>query len=326
LTSVDFDYVNTCLAVEKLERNRRHRGVAAVITLGLAIAGGLLGWLNEDYLRARLRWDRTIRPYVTAWVVPYVLTAEREHALHVAESFRECAKDCPEMIVVPAGGFTMGSPDGQEGHDKNEGPQHRVIFKYPFAVSKLEVTFDDWDACVAFGDCPRVSDSGWGHGQHPVIHVTWDDAETYVRWIAMVTGKPYRMLSEAEWEYAARAGVSTSFSFGDDPAACDDYAWFVGNSEQHTHPGGLKKANGFGLYDVHGNVWEWTADCYHPSYDGAPTDGSAWMDERSDCIGIARGGGWNSEPRSRATATRLPLPHYSQNYDIGFRLARTLAR
>jgi len=326
LTRVDLDYVNACKLAAKTERTRRRRSIVAFVALAVPLAAGLGGWLNEGYLRARLRWLKTVRPYVTYQVHPFVLTPEAERALQPGKSFRECAKNCPEMIVIPAGSFAMGSPSSQEGHNTNEDPQHTVVVKKPFAVSKLEVTFDDWDACVAFGDCPQVSDSGWGHGRQPVIHVTWDEAQIYVQWISTVSGRPYRLLSEAEWEYAARGGASTVFSFGDGPSACGEYAWFVANSGNHTHAAGEKRPNGFGLYDVHGNVWEWTADCYHRNYNGAPNDGSPWVDERSDCIGVARGGGWSSDPGSRYTAARLPLPHYSQNYDIGFRLARTLVR
>src|SRR6185369_6856047 len=184
-----------------------------------------------------------------AQVWPYVLTAEAERALKPKGAFRECAKDCPEMVVVPSGSFTMGSPI--------DGGVHEVTFAKRFAVSKFEVTCDDWDTCVAHGDCPRVSDSGWGRGQRPVINVTWDDAKRFVAWLSSMTGRTYGLLSEAEWEYAARAGTQTAYSFGDDEAMLGEYAWYNANASSQTHPVGEKKPNGFGLYDMYGNVFEW---------------------------------------------------------------------
>ena len=121
------------------------------------------------------------------------------------------------MVVVPAGSFMMGSPPTEKGRNTNEGPQHNVTIAKPFAVSKFELTFDEWDTCVAYGDCPSASsDSGWGRGQQPVINVTWDDAQRYVAWLSKMTGKPYRLLSEAEYEYATRGGTQTAYPWGDD--------------------------------------------------------------------------------------------------------------
>ena len=120
------------------------------------------------------------------------------------------------MVVIPAGKFVMGSPANELGRNDNEGPQHEVTVTQPFAASKFEVTFDEWDACVAFGDCAQVSDSSWGHRTRPVINVTWYDAQQYVAWLSKMTGKAYRLLTEAEWEYAARAGTTTAYFWGDD--------------------------------------------------------------------------------------------------------------
>ena len=150
-----------------------------------------------------------------------------------------------------------------------EGPPHEVTIAKPFAVSKFEVTFEEWDACVAAAACPRVPDH-WGRGEMPVINVSWGDAKQYVGWLSQLTGKEYRLLTEAEWEYAARAGANTRYSWGDDPgmgnANCDGCGsqWDL----QQTAPVGSFKPNGLGLYDMHGNVWEWVEDSWHENYDG----------------------------------------------------------
>ena len=160
-------------------RRRRVQALVAVLAVLLGLGG--LGWFKQDYLREQWRWFNVIRPYVLTQVRPYVLSANAERALKhkdaflEKETFRECAKDCPEMVVVPAGEFIMGSPKNQGGDE--ERPQHKVTFATPFAVSKFEVTFDDWDACVAYGDCDPVDDSGWGRGKRPVINVSWQDAQ-----------------------------------------------------------------------------------------------------------------------------------------------------
>ena len=157
---------------------------------------------------------------------PTVLTVEEEKAkaARPGSDFKECANGCPVMIVIPAGKFIMGSPENEPDREASEGPQHEVTVAKPFAVSKFEVTFEEWDACVAAAACPRVPDH-WGRGEMPVINVSWGDAKQYVGWLSRLTGKEYRLLTEAEWEYAARAGAITRYSWGDDPgmgnANCD---------------------------------------------------------------------------------------------------------
>jgi Sulfatase-modifying factor enzyme 1 len=188
-----------------------------MLMLGIIIV--LIGVINEAYVKEQWRWWRTDRPFLAANMWPYVLTPAAEQALKPDpnQSFRECApkqqdKDyCPDMVVVPAGLFMMGSPATEQEHTKSEEPLHQVTFAKPFAVSKYELTFDEWDTCVNYGDCPQgISDSGFGRGQQPVINVTWDDAQRYVAWLSKMTGKTYRLLSEAEYEYATRAGATTS--------------------------------------------------------------------------------------------------------------------
>ena len=182
----------------------------------------------------------------------------------------------------------------------------QVAIAKPFAVSKFELTFAEWDACVAHGDCvPHVSDSGWGRGRQPVINVSWDDAQSYVAWLSRITGKEYRLLSEAEYEYAARAGTQTAYPWGDDigknNANCDGCGSQWDNKQ--TAPVGSFAANGFGLYDTVGNVWEWTEDCHHNNYNGAPVDGTAWTGD--DCSSrVVRGGSWLYGPPDLRAAFR----------------------
>jgi formylglycine-generating enzyme required for sulfatase activity len=232
------------------------------------------------------------------------------------------------MIVVPAGSFTMGSPPAEKGRGNDEGPQHAVTIANPFAVSEFELTFDEWDTCVTYGDCPQgISDGNWGRGKRPVINVTWEDARRYATWLSKITGKPYRLLSEAEYEYAARAGSRTIYPWGDDVgrnhANCNGCgsAW----DNVQTAPVGSFAANDFGLFDMIGNVWEWTEDCYHESYKGVPTDGSAWViactDDRRR---LDRGGSWYSSPERLRSAARLGNATDYRSDNFGFRLARTL--
>ena len=237
------------------------------------------------------------------------------------DTFTECAK-CPEMVVVQAGKFMMGTPEGRPGSD-HQRPQHEVTISKPFAIGKYEVTFAEWDACVAASGCPTVADSGWGRGRQPVIDVTLVEAEQYVTWLSKLTGKTYRLPSEAEWEYAARAGTTTLYSFGDNQAAAFGvYAWYVFDSEGKTHPVGEKKPNGFGLYDMHGNVWEYVQDCYHSSYEGAPTDGAAWT--TGDCTSrVARGGNYGCTTGQLRSDVRGAGP-IDNGRGRGFRVGRTL--
>ena len=236
------------------------------------------------------------------------------------ERFRDCA-ECPEMVVIPAGSFLMGSPESEGGRNRTEGPQHRVTIPAPFAVGAYEVTFEEWDACVSDGGCGgyRPNDNGWGRGRRPVIHVSWNDAAVYVTWLRGKTGKEYRLLSEAEWEYAARAGTTTRYSFGDGITPSDaNYGGNIGKTQRV----GSYRANGFGLYDVHGNVWEWVQDCWNWSYAGAPNNGEAWG---GDCsFRVFRGGSWLGISGDLRSADRLRGRSGIRSSNVGFRVARTL--
>ena len=228
--------------------------------------------------------------------------------------------------MVSAGGYMMGSRSG-EG-DSDEGPRHRVRIGEAFAVGKYEVTFGEWDACVAGGGCGghRPGDWGWGRGRRPVVGVSWEDAKGYVRWIREKTGKEYRLLSEAEWEYVARAGTRTEYWWGDGigrgRANCDGCGSRWDNRE--TAPVGSFGANAYGLHDVHGNAREWVEDCWHSDYEGAPTDGRAWVTSGDCSQRVLRGGSWFNEPRLLRSAYRhWNSPGYRFN-KFGFRIARTL--
>ncbi len=238
------------------------------------------------------------------------------------------------MVVLPAGSFLMGSPSSEEGSEDTEGPQHWVEIAQSFAVGKYAVTFAEWDAYCRAGGCSHIPDDcGWGRGNRPVIHVSWEDAQEYVVWLSSKTGKEYRLLTEAEWEYAARAGTTTPFHFGGtistDEANYDgDYTYGKGRKgvyRAQTVEVGMFPANAFGLHDMHGNVWEWVEDCWHADYEGAPADGSAWT-EGGDCgRRLVRGGSWLNYPGNLRAAYRLRNTATNRNLFSGFRVARTLA-
>ena len=291
----------------------------------VGIITGLVGWINQSYVKERVNWFVTMRPYMLANVRPYVLSAEAERALKPPANFRECIKDCPEMIVIPAGEFTMGSSATEKGRYDNEGPQHKVTIAKSFAVSKFDVTFAEWDACVSVGGCPQISDSGYGRGSKPAINLAWDEAQQYVVWLSKMTGKPYRLLTEAEWEYVARAGTTTAYFWGDEIGKGNANCNGCGSQwdDKQTAPVGSFKPNAFGLYGMAGNVWQWVQDCYHGDYKQAPTDGSAWTS--GDCSRrIVRGGTWFSTTRRLRSALRFWFPTHLQFDTLGFRVGRTL--
>lgn len=259
-------------------------------------------------------------------------------ALPPGTTFRDCPVS-PEMVVIPSGSFRMGSPSDEKGRDDDEGPQHKVNI-WAFAIGKYEVTFDEWDACVAGGGCNayRPDDNGWGRGRRPANNVSWDDAQAYVTWLSAVTGKRYRLLSESEWEYAARAGTTGRFSdngnettlcqianhadtnsgFDEQNTACSD------GVRVRTAPVGSYLANAFGLHDMHGNLYEWTQDCISIlGYRDAPTDGRPWLDGNCDRR-ILRGGSFGDIPSNLRSAFRGSHPPDTRGIVFGFRVARTL--
>lgn len=262
---------------------------------------------------------------------------------------------CPELVVLPKGEFVMGSPMEEEGRSNDEGPQHNVMIGYRFALGRYPVTVGAYRPFVeATGrshtggmyvwtgsEWKQDASKNWqdpGFDQtdrHPVLGISWKDAKAYVEWLAKETGKPYRLPSEAEWEYACRAGTTTPFSFGE--TITTNQANYDGNYTygkgpkgeylQRTTEVGSYPENPWGLFDMHGNVWEWVEDVWHDDYQGAPTDGSAWTEgkgTKSSRSRVVRGGSWNYFPRFLRSADRDVAGPDDRSDIIGFRVARTL--
>jgi formylglycine-generating enzyme required for sulfatase activity len=325
LGTAELDYLGACETAERLARRRARRVQVIIYVLLFGIIAGLVGWIEQAFIRDQVNWYVFMRPYMLAHVRPYVLSAAAEQALTPLETFHECDKNCPEMVVVPAGHFTMGSPDTEVGRYDDENPQHPVTIAKPFAVSKFVVTFAEWDTCASVGGCPQASDSGFGRGTRPAINISWDDAEKYVAWLSTMTGKPYRLLTEAEWEYAARAGTTTAYFWGDEIGVNNANCHGCGSQwdNRETAPVGSFKQNAFDLFDMHGNVWEWVQDCYHLDYNGAPQDGAPWL--TADCSRrVRRGGAWGYIPRILRSADRGGDSPVNRSAFVGFRIARTL--
>ena len=289
----------------------------------------------------------SISPFVveTAWAADPVSDEAAQYVSFKAQSPkpkittlkpRDHGRPSParmNMMTILPGSFMMGSPQHEVRRDANEGPRHEVAINYSFEVGKYEVTFSEWDVCVADGGCRghRPKDGGWGKGNRPVINVSWQDAKAYTKWLSRKTGLNYRLLSEAEWEYVARAGQEGPFSMGYSIGAYD--ANFNGAKPygdgpsgpylRKTKPVGSYPANAFGLHDIHGNVYEWVEDCWNPNHSGAPANGKARKD--GDCkFRVMRGGSWVTHGYQMRASKRL---RYTTDYrydDYGFRVARTL--
>ena len=320
----NFGLVDDLLAASRRNAWRQQQLRYAFVGLLLLISGAGIayaGWTNHS--RLQLWADLYLRR-------PVLSFAQEQH-LKSGDAFQECVA-CPTMVVVPAGQFVMGSPDSERSRGVSEGPLRMVTIPKPYAVSKFEVTFDDWDTCYQTGGCASLPyDWAWGRGKRPVILVSWQEAQDYVRWLSKITGKPYRLLSEIEYEYAARGGTTTAYPWGDEIkvsgtaiANCDGCGSKLG--AQKTAPVGSFPPNAFGLYDMVGNVWEWTEDCWHASYEGAPTDGSAWLEADRGACGrrMVRGGSWADDPTRLRSASRVQITSELRSQFTGFRIARTL--
>ncbi|WP_165498123.1 SUMF1/EgtB/PvdO family nonheme iron enzyme [Siculibacillus lacustris] len=255
----------------------------------------------------------------------------------VGRAFKECA-NCPEMVVIPAGLTMIGSPDGESGHEASEAPRTFVRIDRPLAVGRDAVTFAEWDACVADGACGNhlPGDMGWGRGSRPVIFVSWHDGQAYTGWLSRKTGAVYRLLSETEWEHAARACRDAEcrdlpFGFGQtirpDQANYDTRQSYGGGNKaqamRRTVPTRAFRPNGFGLFDIVGNVATWVADCWNPTLAGLPPNGSPRT--TGDCSGrVLRGGSWNDPPIALRSAARAWDVATTRQPHIGLRVARDL--
>ena len=308
-------------------------------------AGSIIRFTGKHYYDSRsyptfwytVRADVSGIGKVAGWVNPVALLGKGtivrlKEKLHgdtsdtdevVGDTFRDCAT-CPEMVVVPSGNFMMGSPEGEKYRGKDEGPQHRVTISKPFAVGKYEVTVGQFEE---FANETKHPNNEWrdpGFEQsanHPVVYVSWNDAQTYADWLSTKTGHNYRLLSEAEWEYVARAGTTTAYHFG---LTISGNQVNYGKKTSGTIVVGSYPANKFGLHDVHGNVFEWVEDCLHTTYRGAPRDGSAWISGCEKDERVLRGGSWKSNPRYLRSAYRGWDFVWVRDDYHGFRIARTL--
>ncbi|MBC6414302.1 MAG: formylglycine-generating enzyme family protein [Chromatiales bacterium] len=251
--------------------------------------------------------------------------ASAESRYQAGDTFQDCSI-CPVMVVVPAGSFMMGSSEDGGRRTEDERPQHQVTIAKPFAVGKYEVTVREYAAFI--DETGGLGSNEWRNtffkqsDAHPVVSVSWEDATGFTHWLSVKTGHQYRLLSEAEWEYVARAGTTTSYTFG--PTISKNMVNF-NNNNGGTVAVGSYPANAFGLHDVHGNVWEWVEDCWHRDYNGAPTDGSAWLSSCEDeSFNMLRGGSWLFHSIDLRSAVRLAEGAAIRHNSVGFRVARTL--
>lgn len=250
--------------------------------------------------------------------------ADPAKPVSVAQTFRDRLQsggEGPLMVVIPAGRFLMGSPIDEPGRLDSEGPQHEVRIARSFALGVYAVTFSEYDYFCEITGRKLPEDYGWGRENRPVINVSWHDVQAYCEWLSEQTGQSYRLPSEAEWEYACRAGTKTPFNTGEtiDSDQANSDMIHIG-----TLPVGSFAPNAFGLHDMHGNVWEWTQDCWHDNYDHAPDDGAAWLDKgSSDCnCRVVRGGSWSDAPQDLRSAHRFRLGTDDAYLFLGFRIAR----
>ncbi len=290
-----------------------------------------LAWLTYG-AEVKLSEDQSIPPHT----IQVQLTQTYQHGagfndeLRIAQESRVAQEYWlplePEMVHVPPGKFLMGSPEKEPFRSSDESPQHEITIVYAFEISKYEVTFEEYDAFVRATNSKLPNDNNWGRDKRPVVNVKFDDAQAYVQWLSDKTGKQYRLPTEAEWEYAARAGSQTAYWWGNDighnNAVCNRCGsqWDV----EQTAPAGSFKPNAFGLYDTAGNVWEWTQDCWHENYRNAPSDGSAWLaKDDGDCNRrVVRGGSWGYGPQDLRSASRFGYDSGDASINLGFRIVR----
>jgi formylglycine-generating enzyme required for sulfatase activity len=309
--------------------------IGAAVAL-LAIGGAIL-YLHQDGSRqtekpeANAGASAKARTLAGNNVEEITRAARTPEEAHKQEALVRDCPDCPRMVAIPAGEFMMGTPVSEGGRFEDEGPQHRVQVK-AFYLGRYEVTRGEFDRFVKESgrSMPRCFSSP-GYSQqdnHPAVCVSWESARAYAQWLSAKTGERYRLPSEAEWEYAARAGASTSRFWGDNSHEACRYANVDGaahgcdDGHEQTAPVGSYAPNRFGLYDMLGNVWEWTEDCWNENYSGAPSDGSTWLSGNCS-IRVNRGGSFNYLPRIVRSGKRNKSSVADRLDDFGFRLART---
>jgi formylglycine-generating enzyme required for sulfatase activity len=233
---------------------------------------------------------------------------------------KDCAA-CPVMVSLTPGSFTMGSNAG----DISERPPHRVTIGAPFAIGKYNVTVEQWNACVAASACPKLSSENGSVTNAPARDLSWDEVQQYIKWLSKMTGKPYRLPTEAEWEYAARGGSATTYWWGDQMRKGNTNCKGCGDPWHDEKPEnvGTFAANAYGLYDMGGNVWEWVSDCWHSSYKDAPADGRAWDAPGCD-MRVIRGGSWREGADYMLVSTRFKYSESVRQSQNGFRVAKDL--
>lgn len=318
LEPTDKDYVASCKRQERAERRRARRSKVVMTALAASVIGV-----------AGMAYFKVLDPTYIEGQYNGLRNRMADASLKRGDVKRDCGSEaCPEMVVLPPGEFMMGSPATEKDRDDDEGPQRKVTIANPFLVSKYEVTFAEWDACYYANGCTyQPTDEGWGRGKQPVIHVSWNDIQQYIKWLSTKTGMPYRLLTEAEWEFAARAGTTTRYYWGDAPG--EGNANCIGCQSQwdskQTAPVGSFMPNDFGLYDLHGNVLEWVQDCRdNYDYADAPHDGSA-APQTNNCSRVLRGGSWNYIAKAMRAASRSSGEPDTRYNVIGFRVARDLS-
>ncbi len=265
-----------------------------------------------------------VRTLVSKITIPGECKGSEEDSIRDSTSSSVSNSIGMEFVLVPAGEFDMGSPTREKRRKLWESPVHRVKVEKPFYLGKYPVTQEQWQKVM--GNNP----SYFRGSEHPVENVSWNEAQIFFRKLNALENSDennctYRLPTEAEWEYAARAGTTTGYFFGNDESKLKEYAWFLKNSGLETHPVGLKKPNPWGFYDICGNVGEWVQDEYHISYNGAPTDGRAWenlFSSVSTPVRIRRGGGWNGNAGCCRSAERLFAAQDKKLNSLGFRAAR----
>ena len=312
-------------------------------------------WKQDTIIKVRSAAEevgyKTIMLTQKSWASVSATAKATRPAWEIGRPFRDC-ESCPEMVPVPAGPFMMGSPLGEEGRSHEEGPQHVVAIAEPFAFGVYEVSFKEWGVCVDDGGCSHVpEDEGWGRGDQPVVNVSWNDIQEFLRWISHKTGATYRLPTEAEWEYSARAGTTGPFHVG--PDILSEFALYdygeepYGNPEEEPetdkcqaapgavcleiqlvakspeNPGrvGTRHPNAFGVFDVHGNVSEWTSDCFRGYEDEIRRQRMG-----RNCGRVVRGGSWASAPENIRSAARGRAPADTRIETIGFRVVRELEK